>query len=63
MSNKSFLDLELKPVYLHEGLFTEILDVVNKYSYRCDLRKIPCVSCWDLDRKKDVDNYLSSIQK
>ncbi len=45
--NQSFLDLNLKPTTLSEGLLTEIIEVARKYKHRVDLSKIPPASFWE----------------
>lgn len=54
VDHRCFLNLGLKPVTLKNGLLQEIYDITKKYRDRCDLNKIPCVSCWDEVRASEV---------
>jgi UDP-sulfoquinovose synthase len=46
VDNKCFIELGLNPTTLDNGLLEEVVDVAKKYSNRCDLKRIPCVSSW-----------------
>jgi len=46
VDNKCFIELGLKPTTLDNGLLEEVVEVAKKYSKRCDLKRIPCVSSW-----------------
>jgi len=46
VDNKCFIELGLNPTTLDNGLLEEVVEVAKKYSYRCDLKRIPCVSSW-----------------
>jgi len=46
VDNKCFIELGLNPTTLDNGLLEEVVEVAKKYSIRCDLKRIPCVSSW-----------------
>ncbi len=46
VDNKCFIELGLNPTTLDNGLLEEVVEVAKKYSNRCDLHRIPCVSSW-----------------
>ncbi len=46
VDNKCFIELGLNPTTLDNGLLEEVVEVSKKYSNRCDLKRIPCVSSW-----------------
>lgn len=51
VSNQSFLDLNLQPITLSEGLLEEIADVAKRYSNRVDHSKILPLSFWKANSK------------
>ena len=52
VKNDKFLSHGLEPIKLENGLMDEILEISKKYSERCNLEKIPCISYWNQDQRK-----------
>jgi UDP-sulfoquinovose synthase len=46
VSNKTFIDLGLKPITLAEGLMEETVEIATKYADRYIEASVPCVSIW-----------------
>jgi UDP-sulfoquinovose synthase len=53
--NENFLRLGLNPITLDDGLLEEVMEIAEKYKYRCDEVKIIPTSLWDKDKKIDFD--------
>ncbi len=54
VDNKCFIELGLNPTTLDNGLLEEVVEVAKKYSHRCDLKRIPCVSSWTKKQAKAI---------
>lgn len=50
VTNDKFIEHGLVPITLEAGLLTEIVEISKKYSTRCDISKIPCLSFWNKKR-------------
>jgi UDP-sulfoquinovose synthase len=55
VDNEQFLALGLDPTTLQEGLLTEVVEVAQKYSYRIDRTRIPCVSAWTEELARKIE--------
>ena len=51
VSNDSFLELGLAPITLNQGIMSEVTEIAERYSYRCDRSKIPSTSVWRRNEK------------
>ena len=56
VDNKCFIELGLNPTTLDNGLLEEVVEVAKKYSNRCDLKRIPCVSSWTKKQAEAIKN-------
>ncbi|KGF85727.1 NAD-dependent epimerase/dehydratase family protein [Prochlorococcus marinus] len=54
VDNKCFIELGLNPTTLDNGLLEEVVEVAKKYSNRCDIKRIPCVSSWTKKQAKAI---------
>lgn len=50
VSNSKFCNLGLNPITLEQGLLDEVVDIAEKYHYRCDPSKVLPSSFWNKDR-------------
>ncbi len=55
VDNRCFIELGLDPTTLDNGLLAEVVDVAKKYSARCDLKRIPCISAWTSTQAKAIN--------
>jgi len=51
VSNKTFLDLGLKPTTLEQGLLTETVEIAKAYVDRVRLESVACTSTWTSEQK------------
>lgn len=58
--NYGFRRLGWEPIYLKDGLLTEVRDIAEKYKDRCNIDKIVCTSLWDKNKKVDIHGSLYS---
>ena len=54
VDNRCFIELGLNPTTLDDGLLNEVVDVAKRWSNRCDLNRIPCVSAWTNTQAKAI---------
>ena len=55
VENDQFRELGLEPIRLQDGLLTEVVEVAQKYAYRIDRSRIPCVSAWTEDLARKIE--------
>ena len=51
VSNKTFIDLGLKPTTLEQGLLTETVEIAKAYVDRVRLESVACTSTWTSEQK------------
>jgi UDP-sulfoquinovose synthase len=56
VENRQLLDLGLVPITLEDGLMSEVTEIAERYSHRCDPEKIPCRSYWRNDIRERVED-------
>jgi len=57
VDNKCFIELGLNPTTLDNGLLEEVVEVAKKYSNRCDLKRIPCISSWTKKQAEAIKTH------
>jgi UDP-sulfoquinovose synthase len=61
--NACFLQLGLKPITLAEELLQEVISLSRRFKERCDAGHIDCVSYWNKDRQKIVEEARRAAKK
>lgn len=54
VKNDKFFGHEIEPITLDDGLLSEITQIAKRYADRVDFNKIPCMSCWNKEREKEI---------
>ena len=54
VENGQLLELGLEPIRLQDDLLSEVTEIAQAYSHRCDRSKIPCRSNWIQRRERPV---------
>lgn len=57
VSNRKFRSLGYEPILLSEGLLDEVVNVAQRYTYRCDPKKILPASYWNRKRREDCERF------
>jgi len=61
VSNKTFLDLGLKPTTLEQGLLTETVEIAKAYVHRVRMDSVACTSTWTNEQKPGLLESGKSI--